>query len=194
MAIWNTPMYHRWYNIKSRCTNPRNEKWKYYGGRGITLCERWRSYENFVRDMGEPPGARYTVDRVDVNGPYSPGNCRWATPVEQANNRRSNARLEGKTLAEHARLLGITPEAIRYRITAGADPLSIVKRRKKNYGRMVLQKDLAGCVVQQHASLPSAAGLFPNPTTALKGIWRVLEGQRKSYAGFLWGYGSQERL
>lgn len=193
MAIWNTPMYRRWYNIKSRCTNPRNEKWAYYGGRGITLCEHWCSYENFVQDMGDPPSPQHTVDRIDVNGPYSPENCRWATPMEQANNKRNNIRLEGKTLAEHARKLGVTPEAIRYRIATGADPLSTMKKRKRNYGRTVLQKNLGGSEVQLHVSLPAAARAInpSNPGAALKGIWRVLQGQRKGYLGFLWEYGPQ---
>lgn len=191
MAIWDTPMYRRWYNIKSRCGNPKNEKWALYGGRGIALCERWQNYENFIQDMGPPPSPQHTVDRVDVNGPYSPQNCRWATPTEQANNKRTNVRVEGKTLAEHARELGVTPETIRYRLVTGADPLMREKRRKRNYGRTVLQKNLDGSEVQLHGSLPkAAAGISPgNHEAALKAIWRVLQKQRKSYLGFLWEYG-----
>lgn len=191
MAIWDTPMYRRWYNIKSRCGNPKNEKWALYGGRGIALCERWQNYENFIQDMGPPPSPQHTVDRVDVNGPYSPQNCRWATPMEQANNKRTNVRVEGKTLAEHARELGVTPETIRYRLVTGADPLMREKRRKRNYGRTVLQKNLDGSEVQRHGSLPkAAAGISPgNHEAALKAIWRVLQKQRKSYLGFLWEYG-----
>lgn len=191
MAVWDTPMYRRWYNIKSRCSNPKNEKWALYGGRGIVLCERWQSYENFVQDMGPQPSPRHTVDRVDVNGPYSPQNCRWATPMEQANNKRTNVRVEGRTLAEHARELGVTPETIRYRLATGADPLMPKKRRKQNYGRTVLQKNLDGSEVQLHGSLPKAAAAISpgNCEAALKAIWRVLQKQRKSYLGFLWEYG-----
>ena len=188
MAIWNTPMYRRWYNIKSRCSNPNNEKWKNYGGRGITVCERWQVFENFLIDMGEQPSAAHTVGRIDNNGPYSPDNCRWETPVQQANNRRTNVTINGITMAEHARLLGITPEAIAYRLRKEQNPLDTRKHRKKNYGRMVIQKTLDGSVVCQHESLPKASSIFPNPTTSLKGIWRVLEKQRKSYAGFYWEY------
>ena len=194
MALWNTPMCRRWYNIKSRCTNPNSEKWALYGGRGVTLCERWLTFENFLQDMGSPPSPSHTIDRIDVNGPYSPENCRWATPTAQANNRRNNVRLAGKTLAEHARELGITPETIRYRIATGADPLSATKRRQKNSKRTILQKALDGSVVQLHATLPTAAKAInpTNPEAGLKAIWRVLEGQRRSYLGYLWEYAPLE--
>ena len=194
MVIWNTPMYRRWYNIKSRCTNPNNEKWADYGGRGITLCERWHTFENFLQDIGHPPSPHHTVGRIDNDGPYSPENCRWETSLQQQNNKRSNVKINGKTLAEHARALGITPEAIRYRMTNNQNPLDPTKQRKKNYKRTVIQKGLDGCVVQQHGSLPDAAKhVHPdNPEAALKAIWRVLNGQRKSYLGYYWVYAEPE--
>jgi hypothetical protein len=83
-----TPTYRSWQAMRQRCTNPTNASWAHYGGRGITVCERWQdSFESFLADMGERPTGR-TLDRVDVDGNYEPGNCRWATPLEQARNKR----------------------------------------------------------------------------------------------------------
>lgn len=77
--------------MKYRCNNPNYHEYRYYGGRGIVVCQRWQAdFEAFLTDMGAKPGSQYSLDRIDVNGNYEPGNCRWATPLEQRHNRRDS--------------------------------------------------------------------------------------------------------
>ena len=80
-----------WGNMIQRCTNPKTINYKDYGGRGIIVCQRWRdSFENFLSDMGKRPSFDYTLDRIDNNGNYEPGNCKWSTQSEQNKNQRRN--------------------------------------------------------------------------------------------------------
>lgn len=91
-----SPEYRCWGALVQRCTNPRAANFKYYGGRGIKVCERWLGefgFENFFADMGERPSLMHTVDRRENDGDYTPENCRWATKAEQAQN-SSRAKLE----------------------------------------------------------------------------------------------------
>src|SRR6516164_1163876 len=82
-----TRTYRAWANMLTRCRNPKSGRWESYGGRGITVCERWLIFINFLADMGECPPGMY-LDRIDVNGNYELGNCRWATASENSRNRR----------------------------------------------------------------------------------------------------------
>jgi len=90
--------YRAWVNMKGRCLNSKHAGFADYGGRGIGICERWMSFENFLADMGEAPEGM-TLDRERVNEGYKPDNCRWATAKQQANNRRNNIviELEGRS-------------------------------------------------------------------------------------------------
>ena len=82
-----SPTYHSWRNMRTRCRNLNYTGYKYWGGRGIKVCERWDSFENFLADMGEKPEG-LSIDRINNELGYDPFNCRWATPKEQAQNRR----------------------------------------------------------------------------------------------------------
>lgn len=118
-----TPEFMAWRAMKFRCTNPHAVQWKNYGGRGITICDRWQTFANFLTDMGRRPGARYSLDRIDVNGNYEPSNCRWATTYQQAHNKRNSRMItfgaKTQTIAQWGYEIGLSPQAIRYRLKTG---------------------------------------------------------------------------
>lgn len=90
-----TPEYTAWTNMRNRCSNPTCKDWKNYGGRGIRVCWRWQSQSGFVlflADVGRRPSAKHSIDRINNDGHYEPGNCRWATKKEQQNNQRPRRR------------------------------------------------------------------------------------------------------
>jgi len=115
-----TKTYNCWRNMKARCSNPNNHKWADYGGRGIRYTPAWETFDGFLADMGECPSSKHSIDRIDVNNNYEPSNCRWATPIEQGNNQRTNTLLthNGRTmtLADWSRETGINRTTILQRI------------------------------------------------------------------------------
>lgn len=121
-AIKTTSEYHAWVHIKQRCYNQKNNHFHCYGGRGITVCDRWlESFDNFLSDMGVKPSEKHSLDRYpDMNGNYEPGNCRWATDEQQARNKRNNVRIEFKgqsmVLTEWARFFRINHSSLRLQL------------------------------------------------------------------------------
>lgn len=116
-----TPTYKTWQSMHQRCSNPESDQFPSYGGRGISVCEEWASFEQFFADMGPRPKGT-TIDRKDANGIYEPGNCRWASPREQANNRRSSVRIDflGQhlTVSQLATAFGISVPGTWHRLRA----------------------------------------------------------------------------
>lgn len=87
-GLTKTPEHVSWVSMRTRCNNPRTDHFKYWGGRGITICKRWDKFENFLEDMGLRPTPKHTLDRRNNEGNYCKSNCRWATVTEQNNNQR----------------------------------------------------------------------------------------------------------
>lgn len=118
-----SPTYESFVAMWARCTYDKHPAYHQYGGRGIAICERWSDFENFLADMGERPSKKHSLDRVNNNGNYEPGNCRWATWKEQARNRSSNRVLtfngRSATMVEWAELAGIKYTTLRARLKLG---------------------------------------------------------------------------
>lgn len=114
-----SPTYNSWNNMRQRCTNPEHPRHAEWGGRGITVCERWQSFENFLADMGERPEGM-TLGRRNNDGPYDKNNCRWETAEQQANN-KSNTRTFTRgdvtmNIEWWSKELGVSVRALYYRL------------------------------------------------------------------------------
>lgn len=115
-----TPEYRTWSNMIDRCERPGNSQYRDWGGRGIKVCERWReSFAAFLEDMGRKPSPAHSIDRINNDGDYEPGNCRWATRSEQMRNRRGALLVGGEPLVVVAARLGVKYETARARLLAG---------------------------------------------------------------------------
>ena len=116
------PLYRIWYSMKARCYRQSHNRYKYYGARGITVCDKWLKYEGFYEDMNKDYKPGLTLDRIECNGNYEKNNCRWATQKEQQNNRRNNIIIDtpnGRmTLAQYADLSGIKYKTLYGRLKA----------------------------------------------------------------------------
>ena len=117
-----TPIHSKWVNIHQRCENTRDPQYPDYGGRGIFVCERWKSFDNFYRDLGDPPPGM-SLDRINNDGPYSPENCRWATPSMQNSNKRPSRKRDTKIFGVDRRVwakaLGLRSATVHFRMRRG---------------------------------------------------------------------------
>jgi len=128
-----TRIYSIWKSMRRRCDNKTDPGYCLYGKRGITYCEEWKSFQAFYSwSIENGYSELLSIDRIDVNGNYSPENCRWATPQEQSNNRRNNHKIEingvSKTLTEWAREYKIHPTTLYNRIKKGATPIEALNK------------------------------------------------------------------
>lgn len=125
--------YVTWQSMLRRCEMPNATGYQWYGGRGIKIAPEWHDFGTFLRDMGERPSPKHTLDRRDANGDYTPQNCRWATRTEQSTNRRNTVWItfEGQTLcmSEWARVLGLSVITIRNRLHAGMPVEQVLSRK-----------------------------------------------------------------
>lgn len=124
------PEYATWTWMITRCTNPKTKAFARYGGRGISVCERWRTFPPFFDDMGQRPSPKHSLDRIDNNKGYEPGNCRWATRREQSRNKAKTRMLTvngvARPLADWADSVGLPHSTIRTRLALGWTPEAAV--------------------------------------------------------------------
>lgn len=139
-----SPEFTAWKGMWHRCTRPAYHLYASYGGRGIKVCEEWRSFEAFYADMGAKPTAKHSIDRINPDGNYERGNCRWATATEQQRNKRTNvlATVDGITasVTEHCERLGSSRNAAYCRLRKGFSPEVAVDPRPLREIRKELEK------------------------------------------------------
>lgn len=112
-----TPEYRAWQSMRQRCYNSKLSNYQHYGGRGIKVCDEWLyNFDNFLRDVGPRPADGYSLNRIDNDGDYTPGNVEWSTLVEQNRNRSVNRLLGGEVLAKTAERLGTSMSTVRQRV------------------------------------------------------------------------------
>lgn len=132
-GLHNTPENKLWRNLVKRCHNSRHKSFRYYGGRGVRVCDRWReSFVAFLEDMGARPSPEMTIDRIDNDGDYGPGNCRWATREEQQNNKPQTILIyyggKWQPMRPLCRRLGISHRAVMGFIWRGYSPTAALER------------------------------------------------------------------
>lgn len=191
-----TVEYATWAGVKARCLNPNRPGYKDYGGRGIRICERWKnSYLAFLEDMGRKPSTKHSLDRIDNNGNYEPGNCRWATDVEQrTNKRRMNTRYitfngERKTLTEWSIKTGIKLTTLITRLDSYGWAVDRALTTKPDYMNTLKRPPILqikdGIVINRFLSQAKASKAVGISSVC---IGNVLSGRQRQTKGFVFAY------
>ncbi len=142
-GLYKHPEYKLWLGMKNRCHNPKNKSFSKYGAKGVSVCSRWQnSFASFVEDMGPRPSLDCSIDRIISSKGYSPNNCRWATQIEQQNNRGNNKKIihngQTLTLAQWSRFLGGNVHLVHSRLSLGwteKEAVTIPKGEKRKDAR-----------------------------------------------------------
>lgn len=153
-----TVEYKIYHGIKMRCYNTNNKKYADYGGRGIVMCDRWlNSVELFIKDMGKRPSIKHSIDRINVDGDYSPSNCRWVLKSVQMNNKRNNIHIEylgyNLTVSIWCRILNIEPRLIYSRIKNGwnkIDALELMPLPKSKDWSKAVKRNISKNIIVQY--------------------------------------------
>jgi hypothetical protein len=167
------PEYKTWCGMRARCENPNKLEFVHYGGRGIRVCERWRTFENFIADMGPRPSKMHSIERLDTNGNYEPSNCAWVTWDAQARNKRSTVRITafGETLLaeEWESRFGVSRQRIWERLRKGATPEVAVSAKRIHPGAKLTEAQ----IVEIKASADSTRKLARRFGVHQHTIWSV---------------------
>jgi hypothetical protein len=181
-----------WRDMNRRCSNPLLRCFKNYGGRGISVCERWRVFENFFADMGPRPSPRHSLDRVNNDGNYEPGNVRWATMKEQARNKRTTRMLTyaGRTmpLIDWAAEVGMRPASVAQRLQGGMSVEAALSTPKtlRQLGEHTSQAKMTGTIVCAAREQYRAGGISMSRLAKSVGVHENT--MREALMGITWGH------
>jgi hypothetical protein len=181
--------YGIWANMRQRCGNPHAANYMIYGGRGIKVCERWKLFRNFMEDMGPAPSLLHTLDRIDSDGHYEPGNVRWADAETQQNNRRNVVKItaygQTLTLSQWTRKTGLSRDQIKHRIfVMGMTPEQALESPRMSWQqKQVIQMDMTGNEIARYNSYAEVKKKFGGGSA-----WNALSGRAKTAYGFKWKY------
>jgi hypothetical protein len=192
-GLGQTPEYQTWMNMRDRCLNKNKDRYSQWGGRGITICPEWDDFRCFYADMGPKPSPAHSLDRINVDGPYAPWNCRWATRSEQQRNRRDNIWLthQGKTmlLGDWAKETGIHRNTLDGRFKRGWPAERILsptpsratdihnQAGERNF-HAKLNEAQVRTIRERHASGEATLSLAQEYGVADAHVWRIVNRQR----------------